>query len=127
MNFAQDALINTLAASTRDEIGERLRSGERAQGFTLVSDALWLDWGDWDRHTIISQDGKRIRLVALQAKVTGQGAFTRPGVERIFRQGLVPVLVEPNQMLIDWCYRHNYRHKRIGRGVFRHEIWFPRR
>lgn len=111
---------------SREQLGDEMRADEIRQGFSIVSDAQWLDWNEWDAATIISQDTKRVRLVALQAKQQGKGAFTRL-VNGIFRAGLVPVLVEPNQTLIDWCHRHDFRRRMIGRGQFRHEVWYPKR
>ena len=86
MNFATEMYVRSIAGMSRAEIGERMRQTERLQGFTIVTSAKWLDWSDWDKATIISQDGKRIRLVALQAKIPHQGAFTRL-IQRIFAQG----------------------------------------
>lgn len=126
MNFAAEIYLRSLATLSRDEIGARMMNSEREQGYTRVREAGWLDWNEWDRHTLITQDGKRIRLVALQAKEPGTGAFNRL-VQRIFAHNLIPVLVEPNQSLVDWCHRHDFRSKRIGRGRYKHEIWYPRR
>ena len=126
MNFATDALVSSLMSMSREEIGARMIASELEQGFTLVKDAAWLDWHEWDEHTIITQDNKRVRLVALQAKNPGTGAFTRL-IRKIFACNQHPVLVEPNQLLIDWCERHDFRSKRIGKGKYRHELWYPMR
>jgi hypothetical protein len=126
MNFATEAYIRSMVALPREEIGDRMRMCEVRQGFSIVSEAQWLDWNDWDRWTIISQDQKRVRLVALQAKNPGTGAFTRL-IDAIWRSSLVPVLVEPNQLLIDWCHRHQFRKRTIGRKEFRHDVWYPKR
>jgi hypothetical protein len=110
----------------RSIMGERMRSTEREQGFTIVTAAPWLDPNDWTPATIIAADGKRIRLVALEAKNPGHGAFTRL-IAKIQAAGLVPVIVEPSRSLIDWCLRHDYRERRIGKGHLVHTIWYPRR
>lgn len=102
-----------------------LRQMEIDQGYALIDAATWLDKSDW--HEIIaSRDGRRIRLVLLDALNPGAGAFTRL-IERISAAGLVPVIVEPNQFLIDWCHRHGCRMRIIGKGPFRQEVWYPRR
>ena len=104
---------------------ERLRQLEVSKGFTLVAEAQWLERSDW-REIVASQDGKRIRLVLLDALHPGKGAFTRL-IAGIWRCDLMPVLVEPNQSLIDWCYRHDFRARIIGKGPDRHEVWYPRK
>lgn len=126
MNFATEIYVRSLTAMSRQEIGAAMIARERDQGFSIILDAIWFDQNDWDAATIITQDGKRIRLVALQAKIPGQGAFNRL-VRRIFAHNLAPVLVEPNEMLVGWCYRHGFRSKTIGRGDNRQTIWYPRR
>jgi|SRR5215813_2846098 len=102
-----------------------LRQMEVEQGYTLVADAQWLDRSDW-REIVASQDGKRIRLVLLDAMRPCTGAFTQL-ICGIWEAGLVPVIVEPNQTLIDWCNRHDYRRRMVGHGKHRHEVWYPRR
>lgn len=126
MNFATDVYIRSTMALTRDELGDKMRECEVLQGFTIVSEAKWLERADWDQWTIVSQDSRRIRLVALSARQPGKGAFTRL-IAEIFKAGLVPVLVEPNQSLIDWCHRHQFRKRTIGRGQFKHDVWYPKR
>jgi hypothetical protein len=126
MNFARHAQVMSAFNRSPKECGDNLRRMEIEQGFTLVEAAIWFDPADWHERSIVSQDGKRIRLVALQAREPGNGAFTRL-IAKIFAAGLTPVLVEPNEMMENWCHRHNYRRKRIGQGEHRHEIWYPRR
>jgi hypothetical protein len=124
MNVTADYIREVMGLS-RAELGERMRSTELEQGFTIV-DAQWIDWNDWMESTIITQDGKRIRLVALEAREPGKGAFTRL-IAKIWKAGLIPVIVEPNRSLTDWCLRHDYRCRRIGKGRFAHEVWYPRK
>lgn len=126
MTFANEIYLRSLASLSRDEIGDRMREAEVLQGFAIVSQAKWLDWNDWDRHSIFAQDNKRVRLVALQARDPGHGAFTRL-IGEISKAGLVPVVVEPNERLAGWCKRNFYRRRNIGRGRFRHEVWYPMR
>jgi len=126
MNFATDMYIRSMMNLSREEIGQRMVTAELAQGFQIVTEAEWLDWDDWTEWTIISQDGDRIRLVAIEARRPKTGAFTKL-IRQIEDCLLVPVLVEPNRSLIDWCNRHGYRSRRIGKGSFAHEIWYRRR
>lgn len=126
MNFATEMYVRSLMNLSREEIGQRMITTELAQGFRIVTAADWLDWDDWSDYSIISIDEDRVRLVALEAKKPGSGAFTRL-IGKIIDAGLVPVLVQPNRSLIDWCMRHDYRSRRIGKGSFSHEVWYPRR
>lgn len=108
-----------------EEIGDNLRRMEIEQGFSLVSEAAWYSPADWHERTIISQDGKKVRLVALQARRSFEGAFSRL-IGNLWKADLMPVLVEPNQTLVDWCCRHNFRERRIS-GKYPHTVWYPRR
>jgi len=107
------------------EAAYNLRQLEAEQGFEVIDDAPWLNKSDW-REIVVSQDSRRIRLVLLDAMFPGKGAFTRL-IAGIWEAGLTPVIVEPNQSLIDWCNRHDYRSKIVGKKQLRHEVWYPRR
>lgn len=126
VTFADHMQIVSAAMLSRADLGERMRDIEREQGFRIVEFAAWFDRDDWTDATIISQDGRRIRLVALEARTPCSGAMTRL-IEKITAAGLVPVIVEPNQMIIDWCARHDFRSRTIGRGRYRHHVWYSRR
>ena len=102
-----------------------LRRMEQEQGFELIENAPWLNRAEW-REIIVSRHSRRIRLVLLDARYPGKGAFTRL-IEGITKAGLVPVLVEPSQSLIDWCHRHDYRPRNVGKNCFKQEVWYPRR
>jgi hypothetical protein len=125
MNFASEMYLRSLMSMSREQIGQRMITAELAQGFEIVREADWLQWDDWSDYSIFSKDHDRIRLVAIEAKRPGKGAFTRL-IAGIVDRHLVPVLVEPNRTLIDWCLRHDYRSRRIGKGSFTHEVWYPR-
>ena len=77
MSFAQDVTIRAALALSREELGEKIRADEVKRGFSIIDQARWLDPNDWDRWTIVTQDGRRIRLVALSARNPRTGAFTR--------------------------------------------------
>jgi hypothetical protein len=104
------------------EIHSRLINSEILLGYSIAPHWLDDEWID----SIVSEGRGFVRLVALHAKEPGKGAFTRL-IRKIEARGYIPVLVEPNQLLKDWCDRHNFRRKHIGRGELRHEVWFPRR
>jgi hypothetical protein len=118
--------IRSALALSREELGEKIRQGEVKCGFSIVTEARWLDPDDWDRWTIISQDGNRIRLVALSARQPHTGAFTRL-IDRIICDRHVPVVVEPNEFLTQWCRKHWFRKRMCGQGELRHVIWYPKR
>ena len=58
---------------------QRLIDGERAQGFDVIrpGEVDWLPVSGWLPATIVSTDGKRVRLVALMARKPGGGAFLK--------------------------------------------------
>jgi len=106
---------------------ERLEQGERAKGFEIVhpGSVSWLPVEDWTPSTIISTDGRRVRLVALLASDPGHGGLRRL-VEGIIAAGLEPVVVEPFPQLVTTLERWGWRSRRIGYGFDAHEIWYPR-
>ena len=103
----------------------RLIEAELKQGFSVISDASWLNREEW-RAIVVSQDRKYVRLVLLDANEPGKGTFTRL-IDGICRVSLTPVIVEPNEILIAWCRRHDFRMRKVGSGELRHHIWYPRR
>lgn len=111
-----------ISAQMRDII---VRS-EIDAGNVEVKSAEWLNADEW-KDFVITQSGRRIRLVLLYAKRPCTGAFTRL-IAGIDAAGLTPVIVEPCQSLVDWCNRHDYRCRKIGRGDRNHtqEIWYRR-
>lgn len=126
MDFKTEITIRSALALSRSELGDKLKASEVAQGFSIVTQARWLDPDEWDRWTIVSQDGFRIRLVALSAVHPHTGAFNRL-IDRIVAHEMVPVVVEPNDILSEWCRRHWFRKRTCGHGEFKHVIWYPKR
>jgi len=126
MNLATEVTIRSALALSREELGDKIKATEVAQGFSIVETARWLDPEDWDRWTIVSQDHRRIRLVALSARIPYSGAFTRL-IDRIVCEQMVPVVVEPNEFLTAWCRKHWFRKRSSGRGQFKATIWYPKR
>ena len=126
MNFATEVTIRSALAMSREELGAQIKAKEVMMGFSIIEEARWLDPDDWDRWTIVSQDGKRIRLVSLSARNPYTGAFTKL-VNNILAEGMCPVVVSPNDFLTLWCKKHWYRKRNCGRGNCRHEVWYPKR
>lgn len=126
MDFKTEVTIRSALALSRSELGDQIRAREVAQGHSIIGQACWLDPEEWDHWTIVSQDGLRIRLVALSARYPHTGAFTRL-IDRIIVHKLTPVVVEPNDFLTEWCRRHWFRKRTCGRGEFRQMIWYPKR
>jgi hypothetical protein len=123
MDFATEMYVRSLVSRPKAQHVRNLIDCELDQGFTIVLRAVWLEASDW-KVAVISQDGKRIRLVLLDATHPGSGAFTRL-VRGIWAAGLTPVLVEPSQSLIDWAVRHGFRRRTVGKGHLKHHIWHP--
>ena len=118
--------ILSLVEKSPEELRIEMLESERRLGYWAVTEAEWLDWDDWDRDTIVSKCNNRVRLVLLKAKVPGQGAFTRL-IERIKQANLVPIIAEPNALLIDWCLRHEFRSRKVAIGTRdEHVVWYPR-
>ena len=126
MDLRTEITIRSALALSRSELGDKIRSLEVAQGFNIITQACWLDPEEWDRWTVVSQDGYRIRLVALSAVHPHTGAFTRL-IDRIIVHRLTPVVVEPNDFLTEWCRRHWFRKRSVGHGEFKHVVWYPKR
>lgn len=126
MEFKSIVTISSALALSREELGAKIRADEVAQGYSIIEQACWLDPDEWSRWTIVSQDGFRIRLVALEALHPHTGAFNRL-IDRIIAHELTPVVVEPNDILAEWCRRHWFRKRTCGQGKFRQVVWYPKR
>jgi hypothetical protein len=100
-----------------------LIQGELKRGYTIVTDDYAGD--DWLPGTIISRDGDRVRFVILDARHPHTGAFTRL-LARVQQDGLTPVIVEPFGEMEDWCVRHRWRCRVLGKGDDRHWVWYKR-
>ena len=102
-----------------------IRNREQFLGYQLVNKAPWLNPHDWNE-AIISRDKiGRVRIVLIDAVYPRSGAFTRL-IAGIKAAGLVPVIVEPFEILEEWCKRHNWKRRTIGQGDNRQTIWYER-
>lgn len=107
-----------------DDMLSVIVDAEAELGHERIVAAPWLVPSDW-KDIVVTRDGSRVRLVLLYAVMPCTGAFTRliAGIEA---EGSMPVIVEPSQTLVDWCKRHDYRERRLGRGKHTHRVWYPR-
>ena len=126
MTIATEEFIFNMARKSPDELHTEMLKAELRMGYELVSEAPWLDWNDWRHETIISTFGNRVRLALLHAKQPWNGALTRL-IARIKEAKLLPIIVEPNSVLVDWCLRHEYRSRKVAIGTpDAHVVWYPR-
>jgi hypothetical protein len=118
-------MIHSTEARPKEIARASILALEHAQGFEPVRSAAWLNWNEWDSDSVFTLDGDRVRLVLIAAIQPGHGAFTRL-IAAIEAAGLTPVLVEPSRLLIDWCNRHDWRSRRVGKGRHKQHVWHPR-
>jgi hypothetical protein len=110
-----------------DTMGAEIITREKARGFKIVrpGDAAWFPVARWKARSIASLDGKRARLVALDAIVPGQGSL-KAMIADIEKHGLIPVLVEPNRRLSNSLERWGWHRRLRGFSSDRETIWYPR-
>lgn len=105
-----------------------MRADEAARGFTVIrpGERPWLPAQDWHETIVVSQDGDRVRLVAILAKRPGTGALTR-AIAAITAAGLAPVIVEPTREMRETCRRWGWKMRRAGHDFDTfEEQWRPR-
>jgi hypothetical protein len=106
-----------------------LRQFESSQGFTLVKpgDVPWLPASDWPEDIVVSLDGKRVRIVAIQTETPGCGAFSSL-VTDIIRAGLIPTVIAPMGAMAAILTRWGRHHRIVGMSFAeRREVWWPTR
>ena len=110
-------------------IYELLRKGEEHKGHFVIRPGQkdWLPADDWDETSVVSQDGKEVRLVAILAKRSSNGAFKRL-LGAIKEAGLKPVVVCPMPdieiMLRAFGWRYQ-QHRPAGDALLEEEHWRP--
>lgn len=118
--------LRDILSMDRKEIMTAILNGETGQGYFPVTwTEPWLNRAEWSEWTIITMDDNRVRLVALDARIKGAGAFTRL-VSAIREAGLIPVVVEPMGRLEDWCKKHGWKERMVGSGEYRQRLWYPK-
>ena len=102
-----------------------IRKEEHDAGNILIDKADRLNKNDWEEIVVSMDKEGRIRLVLLDAKQPGTGAFTRL-IKQIEQAGLTPVIVEPLGFLETWCISHGWRSRRLRHGPSHQLIWYKR-
>lgn len=105
---------------------EAMREDEVAAGFTpvLPGEVTWLSATDWPGDVVISHNNKQVRIVAIKAKVRGQGSFRRL-IEAITAAGMTPIVVEPMFAMPDILKKWGWARQTIGSGFQTEEQWHP--
>lgn len=114
--------------SDRIEIRNAMVADERAAGATLVApgELPWLATEDWLDDVVVTLLGKDVRLVWLNARGPGKGAFTRliAGIEAA---NLRPVVIDPLSETDAILRRWGWVPRVVGRDVDRITLWRPRK
>jgi hypothetical protein len=110
----------------------RIRELEMACGFHPIAVGSWfpfhLSEKDWKPDSVVTQDGKEIRIVLVNAISPGFGAFSRL-IRAIEHSGFEPVVIEPMgetmpAIMERWGWIPTTRHVGSGDDV---EEWRPKR
>src|SRR6516164_8855455 len=75
------------------------------------------DAKDWEPDSVVSLDGRRVRIVLITARTPGTGAFSRL-VQNILRAGFKPVVVAPVGPEMPAILKHWGWRKAIERSGF---------
>lgn len=107
----------------------RMRDLEIEHGHTvLVRDqplAFSFSSADWDEDTLITMDGKDVRLILTNALHPGTGALHRL-VASIQAAGLNPVVLSPVGPTMPAIMKHwGWKMHTVGAGFHRSEEWRP--
>src|SRR5580704_8327521 len=87
-----------------------MRCHELLKGGRLIRTGSvdWLPSCDWVDDMLVSQIGEEVRLIAIEAKAPGTGAFSRL-IASVGRAGLRPVVLCPfsemEEILVRWRWR----------------------
>lgn len=117
-----------MAHSAGRPIWQVMRDDEAAAGRSIIlpGSEPWLSADDWDATITVSRDGKEVRLVAILAKLPGNGAFRRT-VSGILGAGLVPVIIAPAVLMRETMKRWGWAVRHVGSGWDHEEQWRPRK
>ena len=129
--MSEAALLAELEAMLNDPNYDPVAAiveGERKRGFSVIrpGDAPWFRKSDWKTESVASIDGNTVRLVLINAKREGKGAFTRT-VKAIEDAGLWSAVLEPTQRFAKMLKRRGWTSKVTGkRTIERETIWRPK-
>lgn len=103
-----------------------IAAAEKAKGHMVrhPGDEPWFPLSDWD-NSLISMEGRRVRIVMVRARIPGHGAFARM-VYGILHAGLTPVVIcplEPMRLIVQLWHWH--KHFSCGNFFEREETWVP--
>ena len=124
-----DEVAETFRQCMEDGPATVIRRGEIEKGYRVLKpgDYSWYRERDWEGESVISQDGKNIRIVAIIAARRGRGTFSRL-ITEICRSGLRPVVVTPLMDMEDILVRWNWAAVISGGSYTDLEAqWFPMR
>ena len=107
----------------------RIRDLERGHGHTIIPVGVWLPFmfpaSDWQPDCVVSRDGDDIRLIIINARNPGNGAFKRL-IRNIQNAHLVPVVCAPIGDVMPFLMRKwGWRMTISGKGFERCEEWRP--
>jgi hypothetical protein len=105
-----------------------MREREARAGHVVVvpGEMTWLPLKDWHPDSVISIDGRHVRLIDLYAHQPHSGAFRRL-IANILAHGLTPDVIDPWGELENTLTRWGWDRNEFGRGceVGREEVWRP--
>src|SRR5262245_9949047 len=95
-------------------------------GYDVVvpGEVTWLPLEDWRAESVVSIDGRHVRLVELYARRPGCGAFRRL-ISALIANGLTPNLIDPPPRLENTLGRWGWVCNEFGHGLEREDVWRP--
>ena len=107
---------------------DAMKSDERERGFGLyvIGQRSWFLPRDWREDAVVSFDRERgeVRIIAIEAKNPGQGAFTRM-VRGIMAEGRTPVVIQPMGDMPAILTKWGWQRRDEGEGFLHEEQWRP--
>ena len=122
------ALMDRILNDPNYDAVAEIVEGERARGFRVLrpDDTPWFLAADWAPKSIASVSGVLVRLVLLQARKPGSGAFTRT-VAGLRAAGYRPAVIEPTREFAEMLARRGWIKRSVGNTLeTREKIWRPR-
>jgi len=124
-----DEILDTISECAEYGPDVVMRRREEALGYQPLNfgDYFWLKEVDWDGPVVISQDGNKIRIVAVISADPGNGIFGTM-ISDICASGFRPVVIAPLPQMQSILKRWGWRSMVTG-GTFgdRETHWWPSR
>lgn len=129
MTLLHRVLDTLMSAEKAGGIDALMRVAEMNAGLEIVQygDAtpIRLNPMDWAREPVISFDDRFVYIVAIAARRTNDGAFTRL-LRAIKHAGRTPAVVNPiGPIMIDFLDRHNWVQNICTRNGEEVDVWTP--